>query len=74
MELSILKYKKGKRCWYCCNSLYNLNNVFFVKVNAINLNLLSVCSSVKRISLQQIISGGQALRGNVKQGTHLFSS
>ena len=24
----------------------NLNNVFFVKINAINLNLLSVCSSV----------------------------
>ena len=24
----------------------NLNNVFFVKVNAINLNLLSICSSM----------------------------
>ena len=52
----------------------NLNNVFFVKVNAIHLNLLSVCSSVKRISLPHIIFGGQELRGNVKQGTHLFSS
>ena len=54
-RVEILKYKK----WQVMLVLLNLNNVFSVKVNAITLNLLSVCSSVKRISLLQIISGGQ---------------
>ena len=60
-SMSILKYKKGANdAGIVVIAYINLNNVFFVKVNAINLNLLLVCCSVKRRSLLQIISGGQA--------------